>query len=200
MKIDSQKQFLRHTENCFNFLTWSDLTAQRRILLVNITRRKSPFVATYIQHLNVWARVYQQWGVDAVYLITNDQRYDVLAVDTMAKQLPVLGDVGGEFAQALGEHCGLQHSPETLSRFWNYQALIKHGELEQVYYQPMDNLVKNLVYDTKDLDLAKQIQPLERFHLTPFFLKNSSYHTQRVLYYRLHPNADLKNYLCSTAR
>jgi hypothetical protein len=169
--------------------------------LASVTRRKAPFVATYVQHLNAWARVYQQWGVDAVYLITQGERFDVLAVDTLSKGLPVLGDVNGEFTQALSKHCGLdQHSPEELSRYWNYQVLLNHGELEKVYYQPMDNLLKNLIRDTKNISLAKQIQPFEKYHLTPFFLKNSPWHTQQVLYYKLHPNTDLKNYLLTAPR
>jgi peroxiredoxin len=201
LKLDPQKQFLRHSENCFNFLTWQEITDQRRVLLVSVTRRKSPFVATYVRHLAVWAKMYQQWGVDQVYLITDDQRYNVIAVNTLSHDLPVLGDVGHEFVAELGANCGLErHSPRDLSQYWNYQALINNGDLERVFYQPMDNLVKNLIHDTKDISLAKQIHPLERFHLTPFFLKNSQWHTQKVLYYRLHPNAELKNYLLTTAR
>jgi peroxiredoxin len=201
LKLDPQKQFLRYSENCFNFLTWSELTHNRRVLLVSITRRKSPFVANYVQHLNIWAQVYRQWGVDQVYLVSDDQRYNVLAVDTLSKQLPVIGDVSHEFVAELSAHCGLQHhAPEQLTRYWNYQVLINNGDIERVYHQPMDDLVKNLIHDTKDISLAKQIRPMEQFHLTPFFLKNSQWHTQKVLYYRLHPNTDLKNYLLTTAR
>lgn len=169
--------------------------------MVSVTRRKAPFVATYVRHLAVWAKMYQQWGVDQVYLITDDQRYNVIAVDTLSHGLPVLGDVGHEFVAELGAHCGLaHHSPRDLSQYWNYQVLINSGNIEQVYYQPMDDLVKNIIRDTKDVDLARQIRPMERFHLTPFFLKNSQWHTQRALYYRLHPNSELKNYLLTTAR
>ncbi len=169
--------------------------------MVSITRRKAHFVATYVRHLNLWADVYRQWGVDQVYLVTDDQRYNVLAIDTFAKQLPVIGDIDHEFVSELAQHCNLQHHlPRDLSQYWNYQALINNGELERVFYQPMDNLVKNLIHDTKDILLAKQIKPMERFHLTPFFLKNSQWHTQKVLYYRLHPNTELKNYLLATAR
>jgi peroxiredoxin len=201
LKLDPKKQFLRYSENCFNFLTWQEITRNRRVLMVSVTRRKSPFVATYVRHLAVWAKMYQQWGVDQVYLITDDQRYNVIAVDTLSQGLPVLGDVGHEFVAELGQHCNLQHHlPRDLSQYWNYQALINNGELERVFYQPMDNLVKNLIHDTKDISLARQIQNMERFHLTPFFLKNSQWHTQKVLYYRLHPNAELKNYLLSTNR
>ncbi len=171
------------------------------MLLASITRRKAPFVAAYVQHLNVWAQVYRQWGVDQVYLVTDDQRYNVLAVDTLSRQLSVIGDVNHELVSQLGQHCNLQHhSPHTLSQYWNYQVLINNGNIEKIYYQPMDDLLKNLVRDTRDIGLAKQIQPLERFHLTPFFLKNSQWHTQKVLYYRLHPNIELKNHLLESAR
>lgn len=201
MKLDPQKQFLRYSENCFNFLSWDEITRQRRVLLVSITRRKAPFVATYVRHLSIWAEMYRQWGVDQVYLVTDDQRYNLLALDTLTKNLPTIGDVNHEFVSQLGQHCNLQHhSPHDLSQYWNYQVLINNGDIEKIYYQPMDDLLKNLVRDTKDIGLAKQIQPMERFHLTPFFLKNSQWHTQKVLYYRLHPNIELKNYLLTAAR
>lgn len=154
----------------------------------------------YVQHLNVWASMYKQWGVDQVYLITNDSKYNVLAVNTLGRGMSVLGDVNCEFVSALGQHCGIDHPPEQLTRYWNYQVLINRGELEQVYYQPMDDLVKNLVKDTKNLGLARRIQPMERYHLTPFFLREHRELMQKVMYYRLHPNTDLKNYLLSTSR
>lgn len=201
MKIDPQKQFLRYSENCFNFLTWQQLTSQRRVLLCSITRPQSRFISTYVQHLNLWAEVYKTWGVDEVYFVTHDDRYNFLWIDNLSRSIPVLGDVECSFVKELGRCCNLDHhDPAQLARYWNYQVLIKSGEIEKIYSQPMDNLAVNVLRDTKSLALAREIKNVEHLHLTPYFLRKDGVSMQKILYYRLHPNTDLKNYLLTTVR
>lgn len=200
MKIDPKKQFLRYSENCFYFSTWQELTQDRRILICSITRPQSIFISTYAQHLNVWAEVYKNWGIDQVYFITQDEQYNFLWVNNLSRSITVLADVECEFVKELGVYCNLSHhSPATLARYWNYQVLINREQLEKVYSQPMDNLCVNVLKHSKDLDLVRHIRTTEHLHLTPFFLRNHASLTQRVLYYNLHPNTELKNYLLSTA-
>lgn len=145
--------------------------------------------------------MYRAWGVDQVYFVTIDEKFNLLWVNNLARNIPVLGDVDYSFVAELGKHCDLSHhGAETLARYWNYQALIKDGQLEQVYAQPMDNLSLNVLRDTKNTVMARHIKDIEHLHLTPFFLRNHHELMQNILYYRVHPNTELKNYLLTTAR
>jgi hypothetical protein len=201
LKIDPSKQFSHYSENCFNFLTWQELTQDKRILLCSITRPQSRFISTYVQYLNIWSEVYKCWGIDKVYLITHDEKFNLLWVNNLARSIPVLGDVACEFVAELSQHCGLQHhSDQTLAKFWNYQALVNRGQLEKIYFQPMDNLALNVLKDTKNAIMARHVKSIEHLHHSAFFLRNHSELMEKILYYRLHPNTDLKNYLLTTAR
>lgn len=154
-----------------------------------------------MRYLDIWARVYAAWGVDDVYFVTTDKKFDVMWVNTMTRSVPVLGDVDCEFVRELGKECGIgNHPPQDLANYWNYQVLINRGEIEKVYFQPIDQLLFHLLKDTKDVNLVKDLKSSEHLHLTPYFLRNSYDLTRRVLYYRLHPNMELKNYLLTTMK
>jgi hypothetical protein len=145
--------------------------------------------------------MYQSWGIDQVYLITTDEKINFLWVNNLSRSLAVLGDVGNEFVAELGQLCQLEHhTPKNLTHYWNYQALINCGQLEKIYSHAMDNLCITVLKDTKDINLVNHVTKTEHLHLTPYFLRNSSYLTEKILYYKLHPNTELKNYLLTTAR
>ena len=140
--------------------------------------------------------MYGNLGVDQVYLLIDDKKINSLWLANFAYNLPILGDTGLEFTQQLAQQYQLNHhTPEFLSQYWNYQALIQHGEIEQFYQQPVDNIIKQFVRDTKDLHTARRAQAQEKSLYTPLVFRVEPDVTQKIFYYRLHPNVELKQYL-----
>jgi len=140
--------------------------------------------------------MYRNLGVDQVYLLINDSKINSLWLANFAGRLPILGDCGLEFTHELAQQYQLSHhDSEFLSQYWNYQALIQDGKIEQFYQQPVDNIIKQFVRDTKDLHTARRVQAQEKSLYTPLVFRVESDVTQKIFYYRLHPNVELKQYL-----
>jgi hypothetical protein len=191
-----EKQFELYDKNCFSTISWHDLFAGRRVLICSLNRLGYCFLQNYTRDIVAYSELYKLLGVDEVYFLVKSG----LSFATLTNRdqgLPCLGDSNAEFLLHLDSLVNNKvHPPLHLTTFWNFQALINDGKVEQITQQPLENYLVTMLKDTKNVKALQKIGlKNEKMIWTPTFLSRTLTLARDVYFYRLHPNIALKEHL-----
>jgi hypothetical protein len=183
--------------------TLQDLLYDKRVLFCSVNQNNDPLTIKYIRHLADKRELYQQAGVDEVYLVNSSfGKYFLIRANTVFDWLPALSDNDNQFVTYLAQQTGRTQSIDLLSKFWSYQALFSNGQLEQLYDQPTENQIDHLIAAGHSdlLDKHKHISKhnedlIFRRPLFNFGPEQSYEVGGRLHFYNLWPNIALDKYL-----
>ena len=121
-------------------LGYESLFAEKRVLVIsipNIFGTRSPY---QLRNFNAELTSFHSMGIDEVYVVSSHTA--IVAPWAQAHSLMLGLYDRGQFVKLVAEHFGIDKSEKLLKSTWQYIILVKNGEPEKFWHNPVKENIK----------------------------------------------------------